>query len=63
MYALLFVAGLFLAPAFIVGAWAWAIEKITYEYRITDRGFAVLFSVLLLVLAAVVAAYTLLPTP
>lgn len=46
MYAIAFIALVFLVPGAILGVWGWWMDAVAYKYEITARGWATSFAVL-----------------
>lgn len=65
MYALLYIAALFIMPGVIVGSWAWLMDARAYRagWAWTDRGYALWFVGLCLLLVAWVGLMMSLPLP
>lgn len=60
MYALAYIAAMFLLPAFIVGGWAYMVERVPF----TERGLNVSFGACLALLVGLAAVLGwVLPTP
>ena len=65
MYALFYIAALFIMPGVIVGSWAWLMDARAYRagWTWTDRAYALSFVGLCLLLVAWVGLMMSLPLP
>lgn len=64
MYALGYIALLFIGAPLIVGAWTYVVDDVVNrEHRLTERGWVVAMLVLVLTLASYAVVMTVLPKP
>ncbi len=64
MYALGYIALLFLGAPLILGAWTYVVDDVlNREYRLTERGWVVAMLVLLATLGTYALVMTVLPKP